>query len=81
MRVDLHDLGVVWSGDELLQVGETVGLGEGKHQLCFYERLSRLLAGHLQVAHQVLKVAYNQWNRQTNYWVPTLASLQYEVNP
>ena len=47
---------MVGSRDEFLEVSETVSLGKGKHQLCFNECLPCLLAGHLQVAHQVLKV-------------------------
>ena len=47
---------MVGSRDEFLEVSETVSLGKGKHQFCLNECLPCLLAGHLQVAHQVLKV-------------------------
>lgn len=43
----LCDVGVVGAGDELLQVGESVCLGVGKHEFCLDVRLARLLACHL----------------------------------
>ena len=53
---DLDDLGVVWSGDELLEIGKAVGLGKGKDKLCLNERLPSLLASHLEVANKILVV-------------------------
>ena len=53
---DLDDLGVVWTGDELLEIGKAVGLGEGKDELCLDEGLTGLLASHLEIANQVLIV-------------------------
>ena len=50
------DLGVVRAGDELLQICQTVGLGKGKDKLCLNEGLPGLLASHLQIAYQILKV-------------------------
>ena len=53
---DLDDLGVVWTGDELLEIGKAVGLGKSKDKLCLDEGLTGLLASHLEIANQVFIV-------------------------
>ena len=50
---DALDIGMVGAGDELLQIGQTIGPGVSVDQLRLDERFARLLASHLQVAHQV----------------------------
>ena len=53
---DLDDLGVVWTRDELFEVSEAIRLGKGKDELRLDEGLTCLLASHLEVANQILKV-------------------------
>lgn len=47
---DLDDLGMVWTGNELLEIGKTVCLGKRKDELSLDERLAGLLASHLEIA-------------------------------
>ena len=54
---DEQYLRVVGSADELLELGETVGLGVGVDELGLDEGLARLLARHLQVLDELLPVA------------------------
>lgn len=60
----LLDVSVVWSVDELLQLGQAVGLGQGEDQLGLDVRLAGLLAGHLQELHQVLPVSCERANER-----------------
>lgn len=52
----LLDVSVVGPADELLQLGQTVGLSQGEDQLRLHVGLARLLPGHLQELHQVFPV-------------------------
>ena len=56
-EVDLLDVGVVGAVDELLQLSQAVGLGEGEYQLRLHVGLPGLLTSHLEELHQVLPVA------------------------
>lgn len=52
----LLDVGIVGSIDELLQLSQAVGLGQGKDELCLHIGLPGLLTSHLKELHQVLPV-------------------------
>eukprot|EP00128_Syssomonas_multiformis_P005980 Colp12_sorted_trinity150504_noHs@23513 len=52
-KLDLCNVG---AGDELLKIGQTVCPGEGEDELSLNNRLTSLLAGHLEIAHKVLEV-------------------------
>ena len=48
---------MVWSRDELLEVGQTVRLSESEDEFRLDVGVTGLLASHLQVAYQVLPVS------------------------
>lgn len=56
----LLDVSIVGSIDELLQLGQAVGLGQSEDQLRLHVGLAGLLAGHLQELDQVLPVSCKQ---------------------
>ncbi len=59
-RTYLLNMSIIGSVDELFQLSQAVGLGQGKDQLSFNVGLAGLLTGHLQELHQVLPVSCTQ---------------------
>lgn len=59
-RTHLLNVSIIGSIDELFQLSQAVGLGQGKDQLCLNVRLTSLLTGHLQKLHQVFPVSCTQ---------------------
>lgn len=53
----LLNVSIIGSVDELFQLSQAIGLGQGKDQLCFNIRFAGLLTGHLQKLHQILPVS------------------------
>ena len=51
-------MSVVGPADELLQLSQTVGLGQGEDELRLNVRLPGLFPSHLQELHQVFPVIY-----------------------
>lgn len=55
-RVDLLDVGIVGSVDELFQFSQTICFGQGKDELGLHVGLAGLLTSHLEEFDQVLPV-------------------------
>lgn len=62
-NTNLSDVGVIGPRDELLELSESASLGECVDQFSLNVRFAALLAGHLQVAHEVFPVVckYNAY--------------------
>lgn len=74
-RTYLLNVSIIGSVNELFQLSQAVGLGQGKDQLCFNVRLAGLLTGHLQKLDQVLPVPCTQQSTRISFMSTSIYSI------